>query len=118
MSLKLYKKNPNSRVGLVTWLVCEAEIAEELAKGWSKREVYSRFSDRLQISYPQFVRYCRRAPANLAKPRPSAPEQKAPRPTTPKPAAAKPETRSASSESSSLPTFHYDPMDAYREKFD
>jgi hypothetical protein len=59
MTETLYKQKTNSRHGLVTWRMLAPEIGVELAKGWSKSEVYSRYSDRLKISYSQFTRYCR-----------------------------------------------------------
>ena len=59
MTETIYKKKPNSRHGLVTWRMLAPEISAELAKGWSKSEVHSRFADRLKISYSQFTRYCR-----------------------------------------------------------
>jgi hypothetical protein len=109
----LSTKNKNFRIGLVSWLTFAPQVHVELAKGWSKRAVYSKFADRLKMSYAQFVRYCNQ---DAASPSPSArPSHGPPRtaPAKPTPSPEKPRQ-----ESGSLPDFYFDPMDAYRHKFD
>ena len=48
-------------LGRVTWRALSPQIRAELAEGWSKRTVYDKYAERLQIGYSQFLRYCRKA---------------------------------------------------------
>jgi len=97
-------------LGRVTWRALSPQIRAELAEGWSKRTVYDKYADRLRISYSQFLRYCRKAEAAQPQPAASAspPVERPNAAATPRGAGAQPEAQ---------PTFHFDPLDAYRKKF-
>ncbi len=129
------KKTPWGE-GRVLFRAHQGEILAQIALGWPHSRVWREFKDRLGgLSISQFNRYVRSAlanpepgPAEAAQPgpggqakvnrRPSAEAPASPTPTVDALRAKTEAQRAEQAKSGSLPTFHYDPMDAYRIKFD
>jgi hypothetical protein len=86
--------------GRVSFLAHLESFKKEIQEGWSIQAVYERYADKLDISYPQFVRYVRRyITGPVSEPEQAKPEKssKANRPAPVK----EPKTRL--SDSASLP---------------
>jgi hypothetical protein len=95
-------------------------IRGDLDQGWRMIAVYEKHAAELGVSYSQFTRYVRQYIAKKAKANaqsrtaPGAGE--GPRVSPRQPPAQRPEPRKG--ESQSLETFCFEPMDAYKNKYD
>jgi hypothetical protein len=122
MAMPETPKHPRTRWGdgRVAFRAHSAEILAKLDLGWPRSRVWREFEDRLGgLSISQFNRYVQ---ALLAAPE-AAREQGAPPPqltaTEKYWAKRKAETGKSSAEAKTEQRdFHFDPMDAYRKKFD
>jgi len=98
--------------GRVEFLALLPELERAFAQGRSVLGFYRDNKARLTISYPQFCRYVQ---AYDVRPKIRSVVLK------PSPATSSPPLPSAKEplvvQGAELPTFHYDPMDAYRKKF-
>ena len=117
------RKRADWGAGRQAFLVLAADILADLGRLPSGRKVYGKFKDRLGMSYSQFcywVKRYRQEADQAAKARsldaaalhampPRAPAAPAAPPDGHKPLYLGP---------SEQRTFHYDPMDAYRKKYD
>jgi hypothetical protein len=105
--------------GRVAFLAHSAGISAELRRGRMKKAVWREYRDRLGgLGYLQFLRYVGRY---IPHHRPTAVVAAAPislSSRTQTASTAPHEPRGAGKKAEELPTFHFDPMDAYREKFD
>ena len=94
-------------------------IRQELTKGRSLTSIYDEYRDRLGIGYTQFTRYIHALKHNRTQPdaAPPTPSARRPEPTA-RVGASSIAPGGASQAANGLPTFHFDPMDAYKQKFD
>ena len=114
------RKKGYVRAGQIAFLALLPELRREIAEGRSLLSLHAEYRDRLGFGYVQFTRYVkdygvRRFDAASRLSADSAPRvSPAPVPEASKPVPAK---QPLVPEGAELPTFHYDPMDAYRKKF-
>lgn len=109
--------------GRVAFRAHSAEILARIALGWPRSRVWREFRDRLGgLSSSQFNRYVQAA---LADPETAPTTVKPPAPSALDTIDAYRARRAAETanaqqepESTSLKTFHFDPMDAYRKKYE
>jgi hypothetical protein len=105
--------------GRVAFRAHSAEIRAKINLGWPRSRVWREFQDRLGgLSISQFNRYVQ---ALLASPEGAQESGSPPPQSAVEKYRAKLRAQTAQArpgEKSELPDFHFDPMDAYRHKFD
>ena len=117
------KKRADWGAGRQAFLVLAPEVFAGLERSATRRKVYETFKDRLGMSYSQFcywVKRYRQEADQAAKARSldvAAPHSMPPRASA-APAASSDGHKPLYLGPSEQRTFHYDPMDAYRKKYD
>lgn len=91
-------------------------IRGDLDQGWRMIAIYEKHAAALGVSYSQFTRYVRQYIAKKAKDDAQSRTAPGPRETPRQPTAQSHEPRKG--ESQSLETFYFEPMDAYKKKYD
>jgi hypothetical protein len=114
------RKKGYVRAGQIAFLALLPELRREIAGGRSMLSLHAEYQDRLGFGYVQFTRYVKDYGARCfdaaSRPSAGAAPRVAPAPM-PEPSKPLPAKQPLVVEGAELPTFHYDPMDAYRKKF-
>jgi hypothetical protein len=114
------RKKGYVRAGQIAFLALLPELRREISGGRSMLSLHAEYRDRLGFGYVQFTRYvkdygARRLDAASRLVADSPP--RVPPASVPEPSKSVPAKQLLVPEGAELPTFHYDPMDAYRKKF-
>jgi hypothetical protein len=114
------RKKGYVRAGQIAFLALLPELRREIAEGRSMLSLHAEYRERLGFGYVQFTRYVKdyggcRFDA-VSKPSSNATPPILPASTS-EPARPLSAKKPLVVEGAELPTFHYDPMDAYRKKF-
>lgn len=117
------KKRAEWRAGRQAFLVLASEVFAGLEGAASRRKVYEKFKDRLGMSYSQFCYWVKRYRQEADQAATVRSHDVAAPLSTPPRASAAPAAPSDGHKPlyfgpSEQRTFHYDPMDAYRKKYD